>query len=341
MDERHMSSKSSCPADVVSRRRSDVRKFSRWQARISGCLAILMALQASSLFAEEPPEEKEEFATRLFIADSDGGNMKQLTNLPEYQAQGSPAWSLDGKFIAFDAWKPQKGEDFSASQIVVVNADGGNPRVLGDGAMPCFSPEGHRLAFSGPKTGGTWIMGSKGPDDELLQLDNRGWGTDWSRDGRIVYALRLEGGANLVVYNFVEGRTELVFDRQKTPYKQIYWNMAWSPDSKRIAFKGMNTEGKIEVGVVDARGEKFGFVRRHEGNTIPASFAWTPEKPRILFVEQTKDTQFFQLFALDPDTKDPPQLLPAQDSMRHYADIACSPDGKKIVFSCHKKEAKK
>jgi Tol biopolymer transport system component len=317
------------------------RRNSWTTVALRGLATSVVLLSASSLPAYEQPAEKEEFVTRLFIADSDGGNMKQLANLPEYQAQGSPAWSLDGKFIAFDAWKPQKGEDFSASQVIVVESDGGNPRVLGDGAMPCFSPEGHRIAFSGPKTGGTWIMGSRGPDDELLQLDDRGWGTDWSRDGRIVYSIRLEGGANLVVYNFVEGRTVLLFDRQKTPYRQIYWNMAWSPDSKRIVFKGMNTEGKIEVGIVDARGEKFGFVRRHEGNTIPASFAWNPEKPRILFVEQTKDTQIYQLFAVDPDTKDPPQLLPAQDSMRHYADIAYSPDGKKIVFSCQKKVAGK
>jgi Ca2+-binding EF-hand superfamily protein len=121
--------------------------------------------------------EKEEYSTRLFIADSDGSNMKQLTDLPGFQKQGSPAWSQDGKYIAFDGWKA--GQGFGGSQIVVVQADGRNPRVLGPGAMPCFSPGGQRIAFSKPGSG-TWIMSSQGPDEELVQLDPQGWGTDWS-----------------------------------------------------------------------------------------------------------------------------------------------------------------
>lgn len=202
--------------------------------------------------------------------------------------------------------------------------------------MPCFSPGGHRIAYSNPKAGGTWIMSSKGPDEELLQLDNSGWGTDWSPDGKIVYAFVTPGGANMAVYDFVEGRIELMFDKQRSPYKQIFWNMAWSPDGKQIVFKGLNAEGKIEVGIVDARGAKFGFVRRFEGDVL-ASFAWSPEKSRILFVKQDPEAQRYQLFFVDPATKDPPQLLPAQDEFRDYSDIAYSPDGKKIVFSCHKR----
>src|SRR5262249_22629035 len=112
--------------------------------------------------------DRENYATRLFIADSDGSNMKQLTDLPEFAKQGSPAWSQDGKYIAFDAWK--EGQNFASSQVVVVQADGRNPRVLGPGAMPCFSPGGRRIAFSKPGSG-TWIMSSRGPDDELMQLD--------------------------------------------------------------------------------------------------------------------------------------------------------------------------
>ena len=34
-----------------------------------------------------------------------------------------------------------------------------------------------------------------------------------------------------------------------------------------------------------------------------------------------------------------PKVLPVHDTLRHYADIAYSPDGKKIVFSCQKRMA--
>jgi Tol biopolymer transport system component len=112
--------------------------------------------------------------------------------------------------------------------------------------------------------------------------------------------------------------------------------MAWSPDGKRIVFKGTNAEGKQEVGIVDARGEKFGFVRRFEGDVL-ASFAWSPDNSRILFVKQDQESQRYQLFFVEPDTKAAPQLLPAQDDLRDFSDITFSPDGKKIVFSCHKR----
>lgn len=284
------------------------------------------------------PDQKEEYSTRLFIADSDGSNLKQLTDLPEFQKQGSPAWSLDGKFIAFDGWRPQRGETFSASQVIVVQADGGNPRVLCDGAMPSFSPGGHRIVFSNGKARGVWIVSSEGPDKELVQIDEDGWGADWSSDGKIVYATTVGGRANLAVFNLVEGRRDYVFAEQQSPYRQIFWNMAWSPDGKRIVFKGLSAEGKQEVGIVDARGEAFGFARRFTGNVL-ASFAWSPDQSQILFVKQDPETQRYQIFSIEPDTQNPPQLLPAQDDLRDYSDIAYSPDGKKIVFSCHKRVA--
>jgi Tol biopolymer transport system component len=293
---------------------------------------------ASCHFAkdDEKDEELEEFQTRLFVADADGSQMKPLADLPEYQAQGSPNWSQDGKYIAFDAWKPQDGEEFSASRVLVVNADGTKPRVLGPGAMPSFSPGGHRIVFSRPSVGGVWVMSSEGPDDELYPLDARAWGADWSPDGRVVYAVSLPGGANLVVHDFVEGHDTLLFDKQRSPYRQIFWNMAWSPDGKRIVFKGSTTDGKTEIGIVDARGEKFGFIRRYQGDVVP-TLAWGAATKQILFIQQNPEAQRFQLFTLDPDTKLPPKVLPVLDPLRHYADIAYSPDGKKIVFSCQKR----
>ena len=179
-------------------------------------------------------------------------------------------------------------------------------------------------------------MSSEGPDDELYPLDARAWGADWSPDGRVVYAVSLPGGANLVVHDFVEGHDTLLFDKQRSPYRQIFWNMAWSPDGKRIVFKGSTTDGKTEIGIVDARGEKFGFIRRYQGDVVP-TLAWGAATKQILFIQQNPEAQRFQLFTLDPDTKLPPKVLPVLDPLRHYADIAYSPDGKKIVFSCQKR----
>ena len=173
-------------------------KFRQDDADGNGSLDLAEFTRARQKAAADLPETPGEYSTRLFIADSDGSNMKQLTDLPDFQKQGSPVWSPDGKFIAFDGWRPQNGQTVGSSQVVIVQADGRNPRVLGDGAMPSFSPSGHRLAFSNSRGGGVWIVSSQGPDYELVEIDPKGWGTDWSPDGRLVYSVNTPGGANLV-----------------------------------------------------------------------------------------------------------------------------------------------
>ncbi len=61
--------------------------------------------------------------------------------------------------------------------------------------------------------------------------------------------------------------------------------------------------------------------------------SWNLEKNRILFVKHDPEVKRYQLFFVEPDS----QALPAQDEWRDYSDIAYSPDGKRIVFSCHKR----
>jgi len=100
----------------------------------------------------------------------------------------------------------------------------------------------------------------------------------------------------------------------------------------------MTTDGRIEIGIVDARGEKFGFIRRYEGDVVE-SFAWGGAARQILFIQMNPVAQRYQIFSLDPETTLAPKALPVHDMLRHYTDIAYSPDGKKIVFSCQKRMA--
>lgn len=289
-------------------------------------------------------EAKEEFSTRLFFANPDGSNLKPVVEFDEYQSQGSPNWSLDGKLIAFDAWKPQRGEEFSASRVIVVDVDGTHPRKFNGAAMPSFSPDGQRFVFSSPTKGGVWVTNVNNQSEEdYISIANSGWGADWSRDGRIVYATRLRGGANLRIVKLVEDRVETagdveyLFDEDESPYLQIYWNMAWSADGKRIAFKASDKQGKLQFGIVDSRGEKFGLVTRDEGDLL-ASFAWSPDNSHVLFVKKAPDKAFHQVFSAAPDTKDIPKPLPGLDPLRRSSDIAYSPDGKRLLLTCGKRE---
>jgi TolB protein len=279
-------------------------------------------------------------AARIYLANPDGSGMKPLVDLPELKKQGSPSWSADGKLIAFDAAATQASAT-TETRVVVVNADGTNPRVLGDGAMPSFSPKARRIAYSryGPNQG-VWVMSAEGPDKECVLLDDQGWGAKWSPDGtRIVWTTSGGRSANLVVFDLVEGTREPLFDDRSAPYRSVYWNFAWSPDGKRIAFKGTRPNGKSELAIVDARGAKHGLVTRFEGS-VSATFGWRPDGKQLLFSFAKPGTRT-QLFAVDPDTKEPPERLAGQDPERFNSTAVYSPDGKTIAVVSRKPAAKK
>jgi Tol biopolymer transport system component len=265
--------------------------------------------------------------------------MKLLVQMRDYRPQGSPTWSSDGKMIAFDAWREGFGETNKDSQIIVVNADGSKPKVLGDGAIPSFSPRGKRIVFSryAPNYG-IWVMSSDGPEKELVQLDDEGWGAVWSPDGKqIVYTVPEGKAANLVLFNLIEGQRTPLFDEGKSPYQSFFWYFSWSPDGRRIAFKGQRPgSDKLEIGIVDARGAKHGLVTRYEGKNI-YNIAWSHDSKRIFFMQPVASRgNRNQILWMDADTQDLPQLLGGQDPERGNSAVAFSPDGKQLLMVSRK-----
>lgn len=82
----------------------------------------------------------------LFVIDSGGGTPTQYTFEPD--SAGSPAWSPDGKTIAFVGRR--KGDD--GAQVYLVAADGGGARALTRHKTSvrelAWSPDGKRIAFT-------------------------------------------------------------------------------------------------------------------------------------------------------------------------------------------------
>src|SRR6267142_2841840 len=284
-----------------------------WLVASTAIIAVILAAQ------EPMPPGEEDSNNRIFACQPDGSGMKLLVDMPDYTAQGSPCWSQDGKLIVFDAWRPKLNETNTDSKIILVNADGTDPKVLGDGAMPSFSPRHNRIAFSRYQPNyGVWVMSVEGPEKELVLLDEEGWSAKWSPDGkRIAYTIAGENAANLVVFDLIEGERIPLFDEGKSPYSSFFWNFAWSPDGRRIAFKGQRIDNeKLEVGIVDPRGAKHGLVSRHESKRI-YNVSWTHDSRRILFAQPSPErNNRVQLFLMDADSTDPPEPLPGQDMQR-------------------------
>ena len=103
---------------------------------------------------------------KLYIANVDGSGRKLLTkqhNGLEY----TPAWSPDGKQIAFTTWS-----DAKRGQIAIVNINGGKPKFLkldkGHYFDPSWSSDGTHLIYR--KGGGSWIRGRDNAADTGIYI---------------------------------------------------------------------------------------------------------------------------------------------------------------------------
>ncbi len=98
---------------------------------------------------------------QIFVVDVDAEKPepKQLTH-GDFEQDG-PAWSPDGKTIAFGGLRDERWDAELINRIYVVDADGGSePRALtgddGSYESPSYSPDGSRIAFHWSPEDGTW-----------------------------------------------------------------------------------------------------------------------------------------------------------------------------------------
>lgn len=81
--------------------------------------------------------------SEVFVAGIDGSNPRNVSNHESWE--GWPAWSPDGRTIAF------AGNRNAAWQIFLIGPDGGNLRMLaateGRGTAPKWSPDGRTIYF--------------------------------------------------------------------------------------------------------------------------------------------------------------------------------------------------
>jgi TolB protein len=249
---------------------------------------------------DEKAVDIEDYAFQIFVGNADGSAMKRLVDLPDFQSQGSPDWSQDGKRIAFDGWKSQDGERYVNGHVFVANADGTDVRDLGPGSTPSLSPLGNRVVFSragGPDEGGIWILDVANPESRT-RLDPSGWGPDWSPDGT---SIAYTTGNRIVIRRIVEATTETLFAESTSPFSQIFWNLQWSPDSRRIAFKGVTRDNKSVLATVDAYEKNHEMKIQYEGDIQPA-ICWHPNNRQILVsLDDPARGKFPRLYSISLD----------------------------------------
>jgi len=159
-----------------------------------------------SYFAGNP------YPVQLIAMNSNGTGQRILAN-GEYGEDGwDPAWSTDGKSIAFAGWRQNK-----AMGLFLMDASGRNIRTvfvrdnrLG-GVYPSWSPDGKRIAFA-DAVGKIFNIYTIAPDGSgLTQITSTSSGPNfcpsWSADGkRLAYIQRDDKDLGTVVVVDVESR---------------------------------------------------------------------------------------------------------------------------------------
>lgn len=134
----------------------------------------------------------------IFVMDSDGQNVRQITNVGFY-----PSWSPDGKEIAFgiDDFSEPGSRTTVPSQLWKVKIETSEKYLISgqDAVQPNWSPNKKRIAFWGLDSGGkrdVWTISADGGEPKTVTNDAAvDWNPIWSKDGKYLYFVSNRSGS--------------------------------------------------------------------------------------------------------------------------------------------------
>jgi Tol biopolymer transport system component len=244
-----------------------------------------------------------------------------------------PAWSPDGRYIAFCRTLIPI-TDVHRAEIYIVPASGGQERKIGEGRRGVsWSPDGKTLAIADkPEASGGIILVSLQTLRRRQMTSPRPYSDNlpvFSPDGRRIAFTRDFGysAREIYVVPATGGRAQrLTFDREPT------YGAAWTADSREIVFASNRGVGGESLWRVAANG---GSPRRLS-TTLEGGFSPSVSGKRLVYTQASKDTNIDAYAGPGfgsgsvPDRFGGPKAL--IHSSRRDDSPSISPDGKRIAF---------
>ena len=195
----------------------------------------------------------EDYRSQIYLLGPDGGRPRAITTGVDGVSVSGPAWSPDGRRIAFVR------DTDAESSIVVADIDGGGERVLRsepydvEGArnhlwQPAWSPDGTRIAYTLRRLDrrhhfrpSLYVMSADGGRPQLLARD--AGDAAWSPGGHRIAFVSVRDRNGETCYDQCSYHGELyVMDADGTNAVRLTRDRGdetsptWSPDGRRIAF---------------------------------------------------------------------------------------------------------